>query len=190
MIKIYSALITDFSQADYAKMYSLLDCALREKIDAKNKADDKMCSLAGLILLYRGARELYGKTNFDITFSEHGKPLCDFCHFNISHSENRVVCVFSDRKVGVDIQKIKPVVSREKYRFFNDRENSYINAQKDKIDKRYTELFTKKESAVKMLGLSLVDCGDIDTFSDDFEFETYEKDDFYITVCRQKNTIL
>lgn len=37
MIKIYSALITDFTQADYTNAYSLLENALKEKIDAKKK---------------------------------------------------------------------------------------------------------------------------------------------------------
>ena len=35
MIKLNSAKIYDFTQADYAKMYSLLDCAIKEKIDKK-----------------------------------------------------------------------------------------------------------------------------------------------------------
>ena len=35
MIKLYKAEISDFSQADYAKMYSLLDCESKEKTDKK-----------------------------------------------------------------------------------------------------------------------------------------------------------
>ena len=62
MIKIYEALITDFTQADYTKEYSLLDCAFKEKICAKKSQLDKMRSLAGRILLRRGAAEIYAKT--------------------------------------------------------------------------------------------------------------------------------
>ena len=127
MIKVYTALITDFTQADYAKMYSLLDCAIKAKIDSKKSKDEKKRSLAGYILLYKGAEELYKKTKFDITFNEHGKPLCDFCFFNISHSKSHVVCAFCDVPIGVDIQKIYYITPREKYKFFNQKENSYVN---------------------------------------------------------------
>ncbi len=183
MIKIYSALITDFTQADYTEMYSLLDCALREKIDAKKQEDDKLCSLAGYILLYRGVYELYGKTNFRITFNSRGKPVCDFCFFNISHSENRIVCAIGNEAMGIDIQKIKPIKLRPQYKFFNKRENFYVNHDNALASTRYAEIFTKKESAVKLLGLSLSHSKFIDTFSNDFCFKTQFDNDFITTVC-------
>ena len=190
MIKIYNAQITDFTQADYTKAYSLLDCALKEKICAKKCVQDKMCSIAGYILLWRGALEIYGKTDFNINFNKNGKPLVDFCYFNISHSEDRVVCAFSDRPVGIVIQKIKPIIKRKKYKFFTDFESAYVNADEKLVAQRYTEIFTKKESALKMLGFSLADCGKIDTFSKKLGFEIQTKDDFITTVCWQNNSKL
>lgn len=186
MIKIYKALITDFTQADYTKEYSLLDCAFKEKICAEKSDIAKMQTLAGLILLRLGACEIYGKSNFEITFNKNGKPLTDFCYFNISHSEKAAVCVFSDTPVGIDIQKIKPIKKREKYKFFTPRENSYVNEQTQLVSQRYTEVFTKKESALKMLGLTLADSGKIDTFSNEFEFDIQSKDGFVITACRKR----
>lgn len=186
MIKIYNAKITDFTQADYTKMYSLLDCALKEKIDFKKNNDDKMRSLAGLILLYRGAYELYGKTGFDITFNKYGKPLCDFCNFSISHSKERVICAFSDADIGIDIQKIDDIKPREKYKFFNQKENFYVNQNDRFISERYTEIFTKKEAAIKMLGLSIANASDIDTFSNEYCFKTQEKDGFVFSICEKK----
>ena len=192
MIKIYSALITDFTQADYTNAYRLLENALKEKIDAKKSEKDKMRSLAGIILLYKGAFELYKKTDFKIKFNKNGKPLCDFCFFNISHSQNRVVCVLSDEPVGMDIQKIKPIKRREKYKFFTDKENDYVNSgnEKNSLCERFTEIFTKKESALKMLGLSLADSKNIDTFSNRFKFMQQKDGEFITTVCLQNNTNL
>ena len=190
MIKIYRALITDFSQADYTKQYGLLDCTLKKKIDVKKKPEDKMRSLAGYILLWRGAFELYQKSDFSICLNEHGKPFCDFCYFSISHSETNVVCVFSDNPVGIDIQKIKPIKKRESYRLFNSAESEYVNAKNDLISKRYIEIFTKKESAVKLMGIPLSSGKIIDTFSKDFCFETQYKDEFIITVCSKNIDIL
>lgn len=186
MIKIYSAQIIDFTQADYTKMYSLLECAIRKKIDAKKCSYDKKCSLVGYFLLYRAAYEIYGKTRLDITFNKHGKPLCDFCHFSISHSEGSVVCVLSNNPIGVDIQKIKVIKQRNKYKLFNKRENDYVNQNGDLVSKRYIEIFTKKEAAIKMLGRSLSEAGMVDTFSDNYCFKTQYDKDFILTVC-QKN---
>ena len=50
MIKLYKAQITDFTQADYANLYSLLERAIREKIDAKVTEKSHFQSLAGYIL--------------------------------------------------------------------------------------------------------------------------------------------
>lgn len=185
MIKIYSAQLTDFTRADYTKMYSLLDCAIKEKIDRKKSELNKKQSLAGYILLHLGAKELYGKKHFDITFNEHGKPLCDFCFFSISHSEDHVFCAFCEEPIGVDVQKISDITPREKYKFFNLKENFYVNQNKPSFSERYIEIFTKKEAAVKMLGLSIASASKIDAFSNEFYFETQKKDGFIFTICSQ-----
>ncbi len=183
MMKLFEAYITDFTEADYTKRYGLLDCTLKQKIDGKKDALDKKRSLCGLILFYRGIKELYQKDSAEISFNQNGKPLCDFCYFNISHSGERVVCAFSDTPIGVDIQKITQIKKREKYKFFNSKENRYVNSEENAFCERYTEIFTKKESAVKMLGLSLKDAALIDTFSPDFDFKTQKSNGFITTVC-------
>ncbi len=183
MIKLYDAKITDFTKADYSNMYSLLDCAIKQKIDSKIKDEDKMRSLAGYILLYRGAKELYNKTDINITFNKNGKPICDFCYFNISHSAQRVICVFSDNPIGVDIQKICEIKPRQEYKLFTQKESSYVNQFEQGLSFRYLEIFTKKEAALKMQGLRLADSTKIDTFSKEFNFDTKTVDDFIVTVC-------
>ena len=185
MIKLYFAKITDFTQADYTKAYSLLNYATKTKIDVKKSDYQKKQSLAGLLLLYRGAYEIYGKTDFDINFNENGKPLCDFCFFNVSHCDERVVCAFSDEPIGVDIQKISAIKPRQKYKLFNEKENYYVNQDDYSFSERYIEIFTKKESALKMLGGSIANAALIDTFSDEFHFETQYDNGFIFTVCRK-----
>lgn len=183
MIKLYEAKITDFTQADYTKMYSLLECAIQQKIDLK--ADDtlKKQSLAGYILLYRAIKELFKKTELKIYFNKHGKPLCDICFFSISHSNEQVICVVSDKSIGADIQYIKSIKAREKYKLFTSKENDYVNQTTDGIDVRYTEVFTKKEAAVKMLGIKLSQGGNIDTFSNKYCFNTTQKENFVLSFC-------
>ncbi len=190
MISKFEAKIIDFSQADYTKQYSLLECAIREKIDKKQNPKSKKQSLAGYILLYRALAKLYPEEQIKITYNEHGKPLCDFCFFNISHSDDRVICVVSDQPVGVDIQKFKKVKPKEKYKFFNDKECDYVNQNEDLICERFIEIFTKKEAAIKMLGLSMSYASRIDTFSTEFCFEIIRKDDFLSCVCLESKKIM
>lgn len=185
MIKIYFAKITDFTQADYATMYSLLDCAMKIKIDCKKCDSDKMRSLAGYILFYKGIKELYGKTELNIIFNQHGKPLCDFCFFSISHSGEQIVCAFADKPIGIDIQKINVIKPREKYKFFNQKENDYVNRSADLLSERFIEIFTKKEAAVKALGLPLSYAASVDTFSTEFYFESKKRDGYMVTLCQQ-----
>ncbi len=185
MIKVYSAHIFDFTQADYILQYSLLDVALRAKIDAKKSDNDKMCSLAGYILLYRGVSELYGKEKINITFNQNGKPLCDFCFFSISHSESRVVCAISNEPVGIDIQIVKNIRRQKNYKLFNAFENEYVNSGTKGHSARFTEIFTKKESAVKLLGKTLSYAAAVNTFSDEFIFESTNFEDYIMTVCKK-----
>ena len=186
MIRLYEAKITDFTQADYTKQYSLLECAIRKKIDAKQQAKSKLQSLAGYILLYKAVNELYPKKQIKITHNEYGKPLCDFCFFSISHCEERVVCAVSDVPIGADIQKISCIKPRTQYKFFNSRENDYVNQDALLSAERYIEVFTKKEAAVKMLGLSLATAIEIDTFSTRFDFKIQKTDDFILCICKEK----
>jgi len=187
MIKLYEAQITDFSQADYTKQYSLLECAIREKIDAKQNQNLRLQSLAGYILFYRAIDDLYSGKKAKITFNEHGKPMCDLCYFSISHSEERVVCVISDKPVGVDMQKIKAITQRKNYKLFNQKECDYVNQSCELVSQRYIEVFTKKEAAIKMLGSTLSNGIDINTFSDEFNFNITKNGDFFLCICSKAN---
>ena len=190
MIKVYFAKTTQYSQADYSEMYSLLECAIRQKIDVKKRDLSKQQSIVGYSLLYRGFEELYSKKNVKIEFNQHGKPNCDFCFFSVSHSEEQVVCGFSDQPIGVDVQKITSIKSREKYRFFSQKESDYVNQNGKFNPQKYIEIFTKKEAAVKMLGLPLSQCAQIDTFSNEYTFKTDLLDDYIITICTKNVSIM
>ncbi len=187
MINIYISELSNYTQADYTKQYGLLDAVLKGKIDKLSTTKQKMQSLCGYMLLYRAVFELYRKTNIKLNFNKNGKPFCDFCCFNISHSDDAVACAVSERNVGIDIQKIKSVKPREKYKFFTHQENEYVNYDKDLLNERYIEIFTKKEAAVKFLGEKISYAANIDTFSHRFAFKTEKFDDYYLTVCFEKS---
>ena len=76
----------------------------------KHRGGRLSCLLGYLLFLY-GFRNIYKESalpDFDVTSS--GKPyLKDYpdIHFNISHCNGAVACIFSDMAVGLDIQEMR-----------------------------------------------------------------------------------
>ena len=118
------------------------------------------------------------KINDDIIYNEYGKPYFknDEIFFSISHSYDYVVCVISDKEVGVDIQKItyRPRIIK---RICSSEEQNRINSPED-----FTEMWTKKESYAKFLGLGIsYGLKKINTLLNDYTVIKLE--DYYITIC-------
>jgi 4'-phosphopantetheinyl transferase len=93
--------------------------------------------------------------NLVIRRTEYGKPyLRDYpdTHYNISHTRGVIVCAVSDQSVGVDIESVKPFNKRIVECFFTQNEQDYILTSKEDQDKRFAEIWTKKEAYVKWLG--------------------------------------
>lgn len=118
----------------------------------------------GLSLLQHGLKEIYNLSINDnellskIKCEEHGKPFLDGysdIHFNISHSDNIVVCAFYDKPIGIDVECIKDFKeSLIKKILTNDELQVLKKYEKKKA--AYQELFyrfwTLKESYLKWDG--------------------------------------
>ena len=102
--------------------------------------------------------------NVKINVGKNSKPILTYpnnLHFNISHSNDLVMCALSNVDIGVDIEHMKKtqktnleVVSR----FFTDDEYNYIlsfNCE-DEIQKSFYKIWTLKESYVKTIGKGLL----------------------------------
>ena len=85
-----------------------------------------------------------------------GKPclLDSTIHFNLSHSGHFAACAVSDAPVGLDIQVISPCRDAVLRRCFCLDEQEYVRSSTDP-DEAFTEVWTKKESYLKALGLGL-----------------------------------
>ena len=95
--------------------------------------------------------------DIEYEYGIHDKPLLKDWEkefFNISHSGNHVVVVFSDQQVGVDVEAIKKDRRKIAQRFFTDSEIEAMNALPDKdLQIRYFyQLWTLKESYMKAIG--------------------------------------
>jgi 4'-phosphopantetheinyl transferase len=107
---------------------------------------------------------LHAKLGLDINciefgISAFGKPFIkglENINFNLSHSNEWVVCAFSRLDIGVDIEKISSIKLEIAKRFFTKEEYDRI-LSKDAHERivYFYELWTLKESYIKALGLGL-----------------------------------
>jgi 4'-phosphopantetheinyl transferase len=92
-------------------------------------------------------------------YSEHKKPSLknhNNIHFNISHSGDWVVCAVSAKEVGIDVEKIRETNFKIARRFFSNDEVKHLFAlPKNQQLEYFFDLWTLKESYLKMLGSGL-----------------------------------
>ncbi len=129
---------------------------------------------AALGMLAKGLQEIYGleygqdNLQKQIQVKEGGKPfLKDHpeISFNISHSGEIAVCAFSDRDIGVDIEKIVPVRESLVNRVLHEKEKRVLQGlTADRIDNNsditardllFFRYWTLKEGYLKMTGTGL-----------------------------------
>ena len=89
----------------------------------------------------------------------HGKPYLKkypAWHFNLSHSGTKVMLACSASELGVDIEKTGPVRERVLGKAFAPAEQRYVNAAEGaERDRRFTEVWTRKESFLKACGTGI-----------------------------------
>ena len=149
---------------------------------------------AGRLLLSQMIKEQYGKTDYTVTYNENGKPLTDFCCFSISHSDDLVACAVSDKPVGIDIEKKKPIKKRKTYPLFSKEESEYVNRSED-VSLAFLTLWTRKEAYIKAVGGKLTDMAKFSLVDDrlslkdrynGFDIQTEETHDYLISSCEGK----
>ena len=134
---------------------------------------------------HRGALKLlydiYGD-EAEIKKSPSGKPFIhgadsEYKHFNISHSNNYAVCVFSEEiEVGIDIEKIRPINQRIIDRFLN-------GCHQDEAIRSWT----RRESFGKMTGKGFSDVR-YDEVTHTFQ-EYTDIEGYIITVCAASKNV-
>lgn len=93
-------------------------------------------------------------SNYEIYYNKYGKPyLNNGLYFNISHTKNIVVCVLSDKEIGIDIEYLRYSDNIVK-KCFNQKEKEIIKNSNNKKE-IFTIIWTIKESYVKLLGIGL-----------------------------------
>lgn len=159
---VYAACVTELkNEAIYKKAYKNVSMERQKKADSFRFQKDKILSIGSELLLKQGLSDL-GINIKDISYryGENGKPYLhdmENVHFNISHSEDVVICAISPEKTGCDIEKTGKYSLETAERFFHNSEYELILSQGDDRLKQemFFRLWTLKESYIKMTGSGL-----------------------------------
>ena len=153
--------------------------------------DRKLSVIAYLLLAY-GLKKEYGVVEELIfEYRENGKPYIGSypdIFFNISHCKFGVVCVISNKKVGIDMEAVTDYDEEVAKYICNDREyNSLANSTNQALD--FCKLWTVKESVLKFTGQGI--CIDLKRVLEniDLQIETLCSADhsYVISMCAKAN---
>lgn len=107
-----------------------------------------------LICLKSGVK--YKELQFQV--SRAGKPYLSgfpYYEFSISHTRNAVAAAVSDKPVGVDVEKVRDVSGSLAKRVFSENEMAWLNGTAENKNRRFFDIWTKKEALVKYHGTGL-----------------------------------
>ena len=112
------------------------------------------CVVGYMVFLY-GFRNLYGLSETpDFSIEKNGKPyLAEYpdIHFNISHCNGAVACIFGDMPVGIDIQDMRELTMRHAERVCSAEEiDRIVNSAEPDLE--FCRIWSIKESLSKLTG--------------------------------------
>jgi len=150
----------------------------------KHEQGQRLCVLAYL-LLKQGLREGYGMTENPIfEYNEHGKPSIvghPEIFFNLSHCKEAVVCVVSDKPIGVDVESIRKYKENLVHYTMNEEEIREIESS-EHPDIAFIRLWTMKEATLKLIGTGI--SNDIKHVIDNTKkYTTVERQRYIYTIC-------
>jgi 4'-phosphopantetheinyl transferase len=118
----------------------------------------------GTKLLYKGLNHVFDMAPDDahpLVFlkGEHGKPyLKDYphIHYNISHTDDLIVCGIGSQEIGIDVEKIRPFYKNIVKKVFSETERKHLEALPEEAYAEYFfRIWTLKESYVKAIGCGI-----------------------------------
>lgn len=130
-----------------------------------------------------------------ISKNSFGKPFFEAVnglYFNISHSENLVVCAFANNEIGIDVEKIREFPNEILENIYTSNEKQFIHSSGD-IDRASFLIWTVKESYLKYKGLGIAHLDKVfdvvreGKLIESFEGVKFEQvqlcDDYVTTLC-------
>lgn len=160
--KIYAANVSELeNEALYNAAYNRVTDERRKKTDSFRLKKDRQLSLGAELLLIEALKE-WGINPKEIKYhyGANGKPYLtgrQDIYFNLSHSDEAVICAVSLWEVGCDIEKISHINLEVAKKFFCEAEYELIASRKTKESKQkmFFRLWTMKESFIKLTGIGM-----------------------------------
>lgn len=176
---------------EFRKLLALISEKRQSEIRRFRFTIDQKLSLFSELLVRILICKIKGINNSQIVFSnnEYGKPyLIDQpdVHFNISHTRNAIAVIVSDKPVGIDIERVSEVDISIAERYFTRNEFSYIIQSSEHQDKRFYEIWTKKEAYIKYTGQGLsLSLQSFDVLLEPLKskIQTLYQDNYILSVC-------
>ena len=145
--------ISDLTRNEYDYYFSLMDVNKQKQVSRYKNEMDKKRTIAGEMLARRMISKYCKVVPEDIYFETgcYGKPNAKHLNveFNISHSEEVVVCAISDKPVGIDVETKNRNAYAVMKSFLQPREIEYVMACDIPADEALL-LWSAKEAAFKL----------------------------------------
>lgn len=162
MSEVYILNITDEIQEEkYMTLFNLMPDYRKREIGKVHNKQNAKCALYAVVLVQYIVANISSlqKKRASIAFNSYGKPYLaeeENYKFNISHSGDWVICGWSSKEIGVDIEQVKKIDINIAQHLFSEYEYTYLNEKnKDKQEEAFFELWTLKESYIKYKGKGL-----------------------------------
>lgn len=154
----YLRMLEPFSTQVFEDYLLELPAAMQTKVCQFRRWEDSHTALMGKILLREIASTYFNFPDIldQISYSETKKPeVAGSVSFNISHSEDLVVCVMGDNcRLGVDVEKIVDVDFTHLQDYMTESEWNQIQHAKDP-NEAFLKYWTQKEAVIKADGRGL-----------------------------------
>lgn len=147
------------NQGTFNRILKKMPVGIQSDILKYRRWQDKQATLLGKWLLIQGLRKLQIPSNtineivvddFKRPFFKHYKHRIDF---NISHSEEVVVCAMSKNRIGIDVERIREMNIEEYKCVFTPQEFENIKSKNDKEkNDEFFKYWTRKEAIMKADG--------------------------------------
>jgi len=151
--------INDLNDLELKKCFLIIKPFKQEKIKRLATESLKKESIVGEYLLIKGLKEYFDidYKEIEIVKNDNGKPFIKDknIYFSISHSYGLIVCAISNKNIGIDVEKIKPISLKTIDMFASIHEKNYITKTYKNIEERFFTIYTLKEAYVKMYGFDL-----------------------------------
>ncbi len=183
----------DIVYDDYKYLEKYVGDERKKRISLYKFENDKLLSLFAALMVRYDILNTFSISNNDIafTYGEYKKPHFSLgdsnFHFSVSHTKGVVAYARHTKKCGIDVEgkQIDKYNIAESY--FTPDEFFYIRSSDD-ADNALTEIWTKKEAYIKMLGTGLyTSLESFNVISSDISdtIFSFNKNGFTISFCSE-----